>query len=115
MSDRRRGPLDPNVAGALAYVVGPLSGLLVLLAAKSLVRERESLVRFHAVQSLLTFTGIAILQLALRSLPVVGTVAAFPFVIGVIVLWGMLIFRALRGDVWKLPLVGEIAATQLER
>jgi uncharacterized membrane protein len=108
-----RGRLDPNVAGALAYVGGPLTGALVLLFSKSLVADREPFVRFHAMQSLLTFLGVAAAHLLLRSLPVVGRVGALPFLLAVIVLWAMLILRALRGQTYKLPFVGEIAAGQL--
>ena len=106
--------LDPNVAAALAYVGGPLSGALVLAFSKSLVGgERESFVRFHAMQSLLTFLGVALAHLLLRSLPVVGVALALPFLVAVAVLWILLIVRALRGRVYKLPFVGEIAAQQL--
>jgi uncharacterized membrane protein len=106
--------LEPHVAAALAYVGGPLSGALVLAFSKSLVdADKEPFVRFHAMQSLLTFLGIAVLHLLLRSLPVVGVVAALPFLVAVIVLWVVLIVRALRGHVYKLPFVGEIAASQL--
>lgn len=105
--------LDPNVAAALAYVGGPLSGAVVLAFSKSLVAEREGFVRFHAMQSLLTFLGIAVAHLLLRSLPVVGVVLALPFLLAVVALWLMLIVRALRGHVYKVPFIGEIAAEQL--
>ena len=107
------GSLDPNVAGAFAYVLGPLSGALLLMFSSKVVKEREGFVRFHAVQSILTFVAAAVAQLALSSLPGVRNVLSVPFVIAVFLLWAMLIVRALAGQTYKLPLVGEIAAEQL--
>jgi uncharacterized membrane protein len=112
---RRGGRLDPNVAGAAAYVLGPVSGLLVLLFVKSMVREREPFVRFHAVQSIITFVLAAIVHLSLRGVPVAGRALAGLFAVAIFVLWVLLIVKALAGQAYKLPFVGEIAATQLQR
>ena len=109
-----KGPLDANVAAALAYVGGPVSGLLVLAFSRRLTADREPFVRFHALQSTLTFLGIAIIHLLLRTVPVVWPIVAIPFLIAVLLLWILLIVRALRGQVWKVPFVGEIAAAQLK-
>ena len=61
----------------------------------------------------ITFLGVAAAHLLLRTVPVVGRVAALPFLLAVVALWAMLIFKALRGQTYKLPFVGEIAADQL--
>jgi uncharacterized membrane protein len=106
------GGLDPNVAGAIAYVFGPISGIVMLLFVASLVRDRVQFVRFHALQSILTFGGAAIVHLALRSLPF-GKVLAILFVIGVFVLWVVLIVKALAGQTYKLPFIGDLASGQL--
>ena len=112
-SQRKGGRLDPNVAGAAAYVLGPISGVLVFLFVASLVRDREPFVRFHAVQSIVTFVLAAVVHLSLRGVPVAGSVLATLFGVGVFVLWVVLIFKALAGRIFKLPFVGEIAAGQL--
>jgi len=108
-----KGPLDPNVAAALSYVGGPVSGVLVLAFSRRLVSDRERFVRFHAMQSTLTFIGVALAHLLLRTLPVVWPVVALPFLVAVCVLWAVLIVKALKGQTYALPFVGEIAAGQL--
>jgi uncharacterized membrane protein len=44
--------LDPHVAAALAYLAGPFSGVLILLAERT-----SAYVRFHAWQSVIGLGG----------------------------------------------------------
>jgi len=107
--------LAPNVAGALSYVLGPLTGILFL------VLEKENrFVRFHAVQSiavglLLVVLSIAfsILSAMLAIVPILGwiiaIVAGLGFALVTFVLWVMLMLRAFRGREWEVPVVGRYA------
>jgi uncharacterized membrane protein len=113
--EKKAGRLDPNVAGAAAYVLGPVSGVVMLLCAARLVKDREPFVRFHAVQSIVTFGLDAIVHLSLRGVPVAGGLLATFFALGIFVLWVALIIKALAGQTFKLPFVGEFAAGQLQR
>jgi uncharacterized membrane protein len=107
--------LDPNVASALAYLAGPLSGLLVLVAERT-----NADVRFHAWQSIvglgaLWAIGFLLYVLAFTALFVSATgfrVLLWLAVLvwaGWIVLWVMCLLKALRGERWKLPLAGDYA------
>src|SRR4051812_40280489 len=59
--------LDPNLAAALAYLGGALSGVAFLIL------ERQSkFVRFHAMQSTMTFLGVLVLHLLFVSTPIIG-------------------------------------------
>lgn len=104
--------LAPNVAGALAYFLGALTGILFLV-----IDKERAFVRFHAMQSiLLTVAGVAlsivlfILTVALGALPVIGwlisVLLSLVIWIGGFVLWIYLMYRAYRGDEWQLPVVG---------
>jgi uncharacterized membrane protein len=107
--------LTPRVAAALAYVAGPFSGILVLLA------ERTSrFVRFHAWQSVLALGGLGIVVALLilsAFLSIVVSAKAFRTLLFIgwgawgawIVLWAVCVVQALGGRSWKLPIAGSFA------
>jgi uncharacterized membrane protein len=108
--------LTPPIAAAMAYLGGPFSGALVLAT-----ERRSGFVRFHAWQALI---GLGLLGLG----AVVALVAAFAFLVfsptafwvmlwvsaavGVawIAAWGLCLFHAAQGRIWKLPVAGNLAA-----
>ena len=96
--------LDENLASALAYVGGAVTGILFLA-----LEQRSALVKFHARQSLITFLLLAVLYLLVHSLPVVGRFLGFFVLMGIMVLWVFLMVKALRGQRYKVPYVGEWA------
>ena len=109
--------LAPNVAGALSYVLGPITGVLFVLL------ERNSYVRFHAFQSILVSVAWIVFWIAytivmgiFSMVPVLGfLVAILGFLIslvlglGGLILFIMLIVKAAQGERWKLPYVGNMA------
>lgn len=107
--------LAANLAGALAYLLGPITGIAFL------VLEKENrFVRFHAAQSiavgiLLIVASIAlsILSGILAVVPVLGWIAALlaglAFGLLTFVLWVMLMWRAWNGREWEVPVAGGIA------
>jgi uncharacterized membrane protein len=97
--------LDSNVAGALAYAVGWITGIAFLLA------ERDSqFVRFHALQSALTFGALSVLWMVSLSIPFFGWLMAFIILPPVsILLWLLMMFKAYQGERFKLPIVGDMA------
>lgn len=58
---------DPKLWAALSYALGLLSGAIVLA-----VEKDDLYVRFHAMQSVLTFAAIAFLYVLLPTVPLVG-------------------------------------------
>ena len=105
MSGQSVGGLDENLAAALAYALGWISGGALLL-----MEPGNKFVRFHALQSVLVFGGLSLAWLVALSIPIVGWAVAF-LVIPVlsVVIWPLLMFKAYHGERFKLPLVGEIA------
>ena len=51
--------LDRNIVALLAYVLGWVSGLIVIL-----IEKEDEFVRFHAMQSIVTFGALTILSIA---------------------------------------------------
>jgi uncharacterized membrane protein len=100
--------LDANVAAVLAYAFGAISGVVFLI-----IERKSAYVRFHAMQSTLTFLAVTVLLLALGSFPVVGWLLAGGVYLVGLVLWAVLMFKAFTGERYRLPYLGEIAARQL--
>ena len=107
--------LDRNIAAALAYLAGPLSGLLLLV-----VERRSPYVRFHAMQSILGLGGLWLLAAAFAlaaGLAVFVSATGFfvllyaAWITGAvwIVVWILCLVKAFTDQWWKLPLVGEYA------
>ena len=114
--------LSENIAAALSYIFGPFSGIVVL------VMEKENkFVRFHALQSIIWFLFLMIggwvlqfLSAILGSIPIVGILLSLvisPVLwIGGIVYWvskAYLVFKAIQGATYKIPVVGDVVWTQV--
>ena len=97
---------DANVAAALSYLVGFVTGIIFLL-----VEKDNRFVRFHAMQSTLLFAGIVLVNIVLKLVPFVGgLVGVFVVVPLSAVLWLLLMYKAYQGEEYQLPLVGQMAA-----
>jgi uncharacterized membrane protein len=112
--------LADNLAGALAYVLGPISAIFFLV-----VEKQSRFVRFHAMQSLLVGVALIILNFALNVLnailvriPLIGWLFALGLVMVVglasLVLWLALMYAAYRGQEWELPVIGREARKLLD-
>jgi len=96
--------LDPTLAASLSYLLGPITGILFLL-----VEQRSLFVRFHAMQSTITFTGLFVISVAAGIVPLIGhLVSGLASVLG-FVLWILLMVKAFQGESFMLPVVGEMA------
>lgn len=97
--------LDENVAGALAYALGWITGLFFLVTESS-----NRFVRFHAMQSVILFGGLSIAWLVSMSIPPIGWFLAFVVIPPLsAVLWLLLMFKAYQGERFKVPFAGEVA------
>jgi uncharacterized membrane protein len=101
--------LDANLAAALSYLVGFVTGIIFLL-----VEKDNKFVRFHAMQSTLAFIGIVAIDILLQIVPILGAlVVVFVVIPASAVLWLLLMYKAYQGDEFKLPLVGQMAADRI--
>src|SRR6056297_3203204 len=91
--------LDENVAGALAYAFGWITGLIFLV-----MEKKSSFVRFHAMQSIVVFLILQVFGF----LPLINLLV-FP---AGLILWVFLMVKAYQGDKYKLPIIGDFAETQ---
>ena len=92
--------LEKNVACALTYLVGWLSGLVFLLTEKE-----DKDIRFHAVQSIIFFGALTVLCM----IPVIGwALSPLIFLVGLIG-WLVLLIKAYQGEKFELPVIGKLA------
>jgi uncharacterized membrane protein len=100
--------LDKNTAAALSYVLGPVTGVVFFLL------EKDSFVRFHAMQSIVVFGLLFVLQwimgltIVLISILPLLTILTF-------ILWLILIYKAWQGDEWEVPVLGKYVRKALEK
>ena len=100
--------LDANIAAALGYIIGILALILFF------IEKENRFVRFHALQSTITFGALCIAWIVSLSIPLFGWLLAFVVIPPVsVVLWLLLMFKAYQGEQFKLPIAGDIAEQRL--
>lgn len=106
-----------NVAAMLCYALGIITGILFLFLEPY---NRDRNIRFHAWQSIFTFGGMFVAQIALS---IIGIIAAKIFgLLGLLVslislgltlvalgLWILLMVKAYQGEKFSLPIIGPLA------
>jgi len=102
--------LQSNIAGALAYFLGPITGILFLL-----IEKENKFVRFHAMQSILTFGGIFVLNIVLGFIPILGWIAGSLVSLVSLILWIFLMYKAFNNEEYELPVIGDLARKQVEK
>jgi uncharacterized membrane protein len=100
--------LEENVAGALCYVLGWVTGIIFYI-----MEKENKTVRFHAVQSIIVFLPLMIIvgifQVILLFIPFIGWAISGLISLLMLILWLVLMFKAYQGEKFKLPVIGDIA------
>lgn len=96
--------LEPNVAGLLCYLGVWISGIVFLV-----IEQKNRFVRFHALQSIVTFGALGVAGALLGWIPYAG--AVFGTIIGILgfILWIVLMVKAYQGELYRVPLAGRVA------
>ena len=111
--------LADNVAGLLVYLIGILAIVFLLIEPFN----KNKFIRFHCFQCLFfwaayiaCFIVLMVLSFILGMIPVVGGIVAFllwmALWLGAVVVWILLMVKAYQNQMWKLPIIGELAAKQ---
>ena len=96
--------LEENIAALLSYVVGWITGLIFFL-----IEKDSKFVKFHAMQSIITFGGLMVLSWILAYIPFIGWVIGSLLGVLALVLWILLMIKAYQGEKIKLPVIGDLA------
>ena len=113
--------LEPQFAAALAYLAGPFSGAVILMA------ERDNrYVRFHAWQAIIGLGGLGLLAISLLVLAFLGLfLSPFAFTalywlagfttLAWLVAWAVSLVKAFGGSAWRMPVAGKYAEARALR
>jgi uncharacterized membrane protein len=117
--------LDENVASAACYVLTWVTGIIFFVMEKD-----NKTVRFHAMQSILTFLPLMILVWIIST--IIGMMALGAGLFGAVGIWGIfsllimliwiimlllwlfLMYKAYQGEKFLVPIVGGIAESQVK-
>jgi uncharacterized membrane protein len=112
--------MTDNLAGALCYLVGFITGILFLVLAPY---NQNRTIRFHAFQSI--FLNIAwfavyivakIISYAFLAIPILGVFVSVVLLLAVslagVIIWFYLMFKTYNGEKIVLPIVGPFADKQ---
>lgn len=112
--------LEENVAAALCYLLGVLTGILFLVIEPY---NRNPVIRFHAFQAIFAWIGamaigmaVSMLSYPIAALPFIGWLIDIllwlAFSLGVLVLWLFLMYKAYNRERFVLPVIGVWAEKQ---
>jgi uncharacterized membrane protein len=96
--------IQANVAALLSYLLGFITGIIFYL-----IEKENKFVRFHAMQSIVTFGGLFVVGVVIGFLPVVGLGLLPVLWVLEVALWILLMVKAYQGEHFKLPVAGDIA------
>jgi uncharacterized membrane protein len=113
--------MAPNLAGALAYILGFITGILFLVLEPY---KRDRFVRFHAMQSILYSAagivfkiGWSILVSAVVDVAGWASLALVPvglvISLGLFLFWLFLMYQAYSNREFRIPIIGALAAKQV--
>jgi len=94
--------LEENVASLLCYALAWVTGIIFVI-----VEQKNKVVRFHAMQSIIVFLSLSTIGSIMSAL--FGGI--FGGMIGLLgfVLWVVLMVKAYQGGIYKLPIAGDFA------
>jgi uncharacterized membrane protein len=105
--------MGDNVAGALCYLFGFITGIIFLVLAPY---NQSKFVRFHAFQSIFLNIAWFVLTLAIGFLAALthGLAALLYPLVGIcgLVLWLFMMYSAFNNKKIKIPFVGDLAEKQ---
>jgi uncharacterized membrane protein len=113
--------LTPNVAGALAYLVGAITGILFLVIDPF---KNDRFVRFHAFQSIFfnlawiafwilwTIIGLTLSAVSHGLFFIIQLPINLLVTVGGFCLWAYLMYSAYQGKTFQIPIIGPLAAKQ---
>ena len=109
--------MTQNVAAALAYVLGLITGIIFLVLAPY---NQNRFVRFHAFQSIflhVAWIAFWIVNMILTAmlpltLMVVSSLLSLVVALGGLILWIFCIVKAYNNESFKIPVIGDLAEKQ---
>ena len=117
----RQQASPPNVAGALTYLLGLITGILFLVIDPF---KNDRFVRFHAFQSIFfnvawiafwivwTIVGLTLSAISHGLFFIIQLPVNLLITVGGFCLWAYLMYSAYQGKTFQIPIIGPLAAKQ---
>lgn len=102
--------LTENLEALCAYALVFVSGFILLI-----IEKENKFVRFHAMQSFITFLLLAAINVIAGFIPLLGGMITSIVGLITLVLWILLMFKAYKGESFKVPVIGDIVAKQINK
>ena len=102
MATKSATGLKKETSAALSYFLGPITGVIFLIL------EKDKFVRFHAMQSTVTFVSLLVLKEVLALTIILWALSRLVWIL-IFILWLLLIYKAWQGDEYELPVFGKIS------
>lgn len=102
--------VEPNIAGLLSYAFGFISGIIIFL-----IEKESRFVKFHAMQSMILSVALFIFFSIVNLIPIIGLIISLLFVPIGIILWVFMMYKAYKGEWFKLPVIGDFSMQQAEK
>jgi len=97
--------LQENLLGALCYFLGWITGVILWFS----IPKSRKFIRFHAMQSIVVSVVIMVIVIVLAWIPIIGWIISGLVGLLAFVLWIVLMVKAYQGQMFKLPLIGDLA------
>lgn len=102
-----------NLVAALSYLLGFVTGVVILL-----VEKDDKFIRFHAMQSSVVSGALFIVSLVLgfilAPIAILATLVNIIISIAGIIVWIVSMVKAYQGQLYKWPIVGDFSEKQVK-
>lgn len=102
--------LTENLEALCAYALGFVSGFILLI-----IEKENKFVRFHAMQSFATFLLLAGVSFLGGFIPIFGGLIIKIVSFVSMILWILLMYKAYKGENFKVPVIGDIVDKQINK
>ena len=96
---------DNNLLGILCYFLGWVTGVILWFS----IPKSRKFIRFHAMQSIVVSVVIMVIIILLAWIPIIGWIISGLVGLLAFVLWIVLMVKAYQGQMYKLPVIGNLA------
>ncbi len=111
------GGMTDNLAGALCYILGLITGILFLVLPPY---NQSRFVRFHAFQAIffhVAWIGLWVVEMIISmampwGLRLISSLLWLGIALGGLFLWIFLMYKAYNNEKFKLPVIGDLAEKQ---
>lgn len=100
--------IEENIEAVLCYIGSWVTGIIFLF-----LEKENKFVRFHAMQSLVTFIALFIIGVVVQIIPLIGGFISFIFTPVGFILWLFMMYKAYQGELFKLPYAGDFSEERI--